>query len=437
MNSLQNFCSFFINTVKCKVSVYKYKYKQDKQYSTMCQLLGISSNSTTTPSFSSSLLSPFVQRGGNTDCHSHGWGLAYYNYCEREKKLRLKTIKDSQPAATSDKIQKLIRDSHRYYDYEYDYRSESEGGRREGGEGGARNGTGTETGTGKFKCSCERILESQNLLAHIRYATVGEVAIQNVHPFHRELFGVEFVFAHNGDVPMFKGRGGGGCKCKDVDVDADSRNDHNVLNEHENENENDNTSTSTSTRIYEPEGDTDSEQIFCYILNALHAKFDSFPSLDDLYYTIHELCLEISSSRNSNKQGEGEDEGEDEGVILNFLLGFGEYMFAYSWPGSRPGSTTWNGLYYMLRDDNGADGFDDSQDSPKGTIINNGNDRNDCCELGTNCQRQRRRQSQVAVIATKPLGPESNLWTEMERGDLLLFRNGTVSKSVKECYSLQ
>ena len=40
------------------------------------------------------------------------------------------------------------------------------------------------------------------MIAHIRYATVGDVSVENVHPFQRQLFGVDFVFAHNGDVPI-------------------------------------------------------------------------------------------------------------------------------------------------------------------------------------------------------------------------------------------
>ncbi len=343
----------------------------------MCQLLGISSNSSTTPSFSSSLLSPFIQRGGNTDCHEHGWGVAYFyhNFCDsnsnsesdrdnmnnkegekkEKKKLCLKTIKGAQPAATSDKIQNLIQPltnqpDHDHHNFNYKYhRSKSE----------------------------KKILESQNLLAHIRYATAGEVAIQNVHPFHRELFGVEFVFAHNGDVPMFKKGGGRGRGVGKYEYHEDK-----YYEDKEN------------TRIvFEAEGDTDSEQIFCYILNALHAKFDSFPPLDDLYCTVHQLCLEIS------RNGNDENDENEQGVILNFLLGFGEYMFAYSWPGSRPGSKTWNGLYYMLRDDNG-----DNCEHGNGGMCSGGegaiNDMNDCCESGLESGSESshyRRQSQLLL----------------------------------------
>ena len=43
--------------------------------------------------------------------------------------------------------------------------------------------------------------------------------------------------------------------------------------------------------------------------------------------------------------------GHDDETIFNFLLGCGQYtLFAYSWPGRRPGSKVWNGLYYIVRE---------------------------------------------------------------------------------------
>ena len=100
-----------------------------------------------------------------------------------------------------------------------------------------------------------------------------------------------------------------------------------------------------------------------------------------MYRTIHELCIEIVQ--------------KNKGTILNFLLGCGEgVQFAYSWPGSRPGSTTWNGLYYKELN-HVEDGMQfDCKDS-------------------------------VAIIATKPL-TNDNTWIEFGRGDLLLFSKGKV-----------
>jgi glutamine amidotransferase len=323
----------------------------------MCQLLAISSTEPT-PTFSSSLLAPFIQRGGNTDVHSHGWGLAYSKYCKHEKKLRIQTIRDASPAATSTKVQHLLMNQ-----------------------------------------SDEGILDTHTLLAHIRYATAGEVSINNVHPFHRELFGVEFVFAHNGDVPMFKHDRDRGAET-DTDMNMNMNMNtpsHNYsfgywYNNHHHE-----------SSTFEPFGETDSERIFCYILNALNKRFDFFPALDELYDAIHELCAEIIYKNGQQQDCDGG------GVILNFLLSVGEHIFAYSWPGKRPGSKTWNGLYYMLKPLK----EDDDDD------FNNRYDSDDSSDDET---------TQVAVIATKPLGPNVSLWKEFKRGDLLLFSNGTVSR---------
>ena len=133
----------------------------------MCQLLGMSC---TSPMLSYSVLSPFVQRGGKTEIHAHGWGMAYYKYNNNNnnKNLvtddvvsQLQTIRDVSPAATSSKAQNILDES-------------------------------------------KSSLLTRDMIAHIRYATLGDVSVENVHPFQRELFGVDFVFAHNGDVPIIK-----------------------------------------------------------------------------------------------------------------------------------------------------------------------------------------------------------------------------------------
>ena len=141
---------------------------------------------------------------------------------------------------------------------------------------------------------------------------------------------------------------------------------------------------------FKPEGRTDSEQVFCAIMNGLNAKFSSFPSLAELYSTIEELCLELVQKY--------------EGTILNFLLGCGEgIQFAFSWPGSRPGSNTWNGLFYkQVDDDSKFPGMEDENSKENG---------------------------QVAIIATQPLTNDESSWVELMRGDLLLFCNGQVFTS--------
>ena len=49
-------------------------------------------------------------------------------------------------------------------------------------------------------------IRSRNVIAHIRKATQGEVALENCHPFVRELWGRYWVFAHNGDLKDFHPR---------------------------------------------------------------------------------------------------------------------------------------------------------------------------------------------------------------------------------------
>ena len=84
-------------------------------------------------------------------------------------------------------------------------------------------------------------------MAHIRYATQGEVSLENVHPFQRELWGIIFTFAHNGEVPLF------------TNVSADNIP---LLGR-----------TTANDLHFNPIGDTDSEAVFCAILNALKAEF--------------------------------------------------------------------------------------------------------------------------------------------------------------------
>ena len=75
-------------------------------------------------------------------------------------------------------------------------------------------------------------IKSLNVIAHIRKATQGQVALENCHPFVRELWGRYWVFAHNGDL-------------KDFQPMLDGP--------------------------YRPVGNTDSELAFCYLLQELRS----------------------------------------------------------------------------------------------------------------------------------------------------------------------
>jgi len=114
----------------------------------MCQLLGMNCNVPTDICFS---FTGFQARGGATDVHADGWGIAFFE--GRGTRVFL----DPQPSCTSP-IAELVRN--------YPIRS-------------------------------------TNVIAHIRKATQGVVSLENTHPFKRELWGRYWIFAHNGNLPDF------------------------------------------------------------------------------------------------------------------------------------------------------------------------------------------------------------------------------------------
>ncbi|MEM7726407.1 MAG: class II glutamine amidotransferase [Cyanobacteria bacterium P01_A01_bin.45] len=118
----------------------------------MCQLLGMNCNVPTDICFS---FEGFSARGGKTDDHKDGWGIAFF-----EGKGCRKFI--DQNSSIHSPIAELVR---------------------------------------------SYPIHSTHVIAHIRKATQGEVILENCHPFERELWGKYWVFAHNGDLPNFEPRG--------------------------------------------------------------------------------------------------------------------------------------------------------------------------------------------------------------------------------------
>lgn len=114
----------------------------------MCQLLGMNCNTPTDIVFS---FEGFRLRGGLTDSHADGFGIAFFE----GKGVRL--YHDDAPSASSP-VADLIKT------YQ---------------------------------------IKSKNVIAHIRKATQGETALANTHPFMRELWGEYWVFAHNGNLRDF------------------------------------------------------------------------------------------------------------------------------------------------------------------------------------------------------------------------------------------
>jgi glutamine amidotransferase len=93
-------------------------------------------------------------------------------------------------------------------------------------------------------------IKSRNIVAHIRKATQGRVALENTHPFVRELWGRYWTFAHNGDLKGFAPRLHG---------------------------------------AFRPVGQTDSERAFCWLMQELAKAHASVPPVAELTATLREL----------------------------------------------------------------------------------------------------------------------------------------------------
>ena len=111
----------------------------------MRQLLGMLANGPTDAEFS---VTGLIERGGGSDIHRDGWGIAFY------RGRGVQEFRDPQPGIESD-IARLVK----------------------------RSG-----------------IKSTLLISHIRRANIGRVSVENTHPFVRELWGNYWTFAHNGQL---------------------------------------------------------------------------------------------------------------------------------------------------------------------------------------------------------------------------------------------
>ncbi len=185
----------------------------------MCQLLGMNCNVPTDIVFS---FTGFAHRGGRTDEHKDGWGIAFF------EGAGVRLFVDHESAIASP-VAELIK---------------------------------------------TYPIKSKNVIAHIRKATQGHVALENCHPFVRELWGRYWVFAHNGDLKHFS-----------PSLDG----------------------------AFRPVGNTDSEHAFCYLLQQLRRRFgDAPPALDALNIAIDDLTREIAAHG-----------------VFNMMLSDGSALFAH------------------------------------------------------------------------------------------------------------
>jgi predicted glutamine amidotransferase len=172
----------------------------------MCQLLGMNSR---LPASLHLSFTGFSQRGGATDHHGDGWGMAFFESEGQAKGKGVRCFIDKESAATSALAQML-----RSYP-----------------------------------------IKSHNVVAHVRKATVGAVALENCHPFVRELWGRYWVFAHNGDLKDHAPRLHGS---------------------------------------FRPVGTTDSERAFCWLMQELAKSHADVPSVAELTHTLRELVAQIA-----------------------------------------------------------------------------------------------------------------------------------------------
>jgi predicted glutamine amidotransferase len=115
----------------------------------MCQLLAMNSSKPAALGFS---FAGFAERGGRTDEHRDGWGIAYHSSggC---------TLLKDHLAAIDSPLAASVQ---------------------------------------------QHPVKATNIVAHIRKATQGRIAAENTHPFARELWGKTWSFAHNGDLKTWR-----------------------------------------------------------------------------------------------------------------------------------------------------------------------------------------------------------------------------------------
>lgn len=185
----------------------------------MCQLLGMNCATPTDITFS---FTGFAARGGRTDHHADGFGVAFF----QNKACRV--FIDNTPCCQSP-VAELIKNYP---------------------------------------------IKSRNVIAHIRKATQGSTALENCHPFMRELWGRHWIFAHNGDLKDYRPALGG---------------------------------------QYRPVGCTDSETAFCHVLQGLRGAFgNNEPSDEELFAALEALTREITLHG-----------------VFNFLISNGSTLFAH------------------------------------------------------------------------------------------------------------
>ena len=181
----------------------------------MCELLGMSFNLPVKPSIS---FKGFRHRG---ESNPHGWGIAFY------------------PDKSAQVVKEPIKAK--------------------------------ESSLSKFLQEYQEV-KSEIFVAHVRYTSIGSKSHKNTHPFHRELNGTEYVFAHNGTFSSYK---------------------------------------TLPLGRFKPIGETDSEYVFCYLLKCIEERGITRWKKDDFDWLAEKL-------REINRYGS-----------FNCIFSDGKHLFCY------------------------------------------------------------------------------------------------------------
>ena len=200
-------------------------------------------------------------------------------------------------------------------------------------------------------------IKSRIFISHVRYTSVGEKSHKNTHPFQRELNGRDFVFAHNGTLHNYRG---------------------------------------LSTGRFKPVGKTDSEYVFCHIINRIEER-----NINNIWTSKHFRWLwdQLKTVNNNGK--------------FNCVFSDGEHLFCYYDKGG------YNGLCFVHRK------------APFNTVRLADED------FEINLSEEKEPSQKGFIIATRRLTNER--WENFNPEELIVFKSGDIifSSSGRDTGSFQ
>ncbi len=198
----------------------------------------------------------------------------------------------------------------------------------------------------EFLLNSKRV-ESRIFVAHIRKTSGSAVCYKNTHPFSREMNGRDYIFAHNGDLKNFQ---------------------------------------SLPLGPFRPIGDTDSEYIFCHILEYIEARGIKTWNGESFGWMAEKL-KQINALGN-----------------FNCLFSDGTHLFCYY------DKTGYKSLYYLRR----VSPFAEPPESVEEEYVPRKGEK-DLNQFGY-------------IVSSTPLTNE-NGWIRFNPGELVVFANGAIEFS--------